>query len=112
MTSTQMPADITAATADQVLDRLVVARAVEPTRDPEEREQTLIELISIVESRREPLDRARAYFQQRLSRRSDDFEATHGLQMVEGALVLIAHSETRAPSPTRRRRRSTRLRQR
>jgi|GEM_PF-4709625 hypothetical protein len=80
-----------ATTTDAIIDRLLVARATEPPHRAGTRKRAVAALAAIAGHRREPLDRARAHFQKRLSRRSDDYEATRGLQMVEAALVHIAH---------------------
>ena len=46
-------------------------------------------LLADARGRREPLERLRASYQQRLRRASDDFEATDGLRVVERALTLL-----------------------
>lgn len=100
-----MPADAhTIHAADDPLHAAVLDRAVEPTRTPNERARAIDALVAISGSRREPLERARAEFQRRLARRSDDFDATQGLRMVEGALGLVGHPQW-APLPPRRGRR-------
>jgi hypothetical protein len=74
------------ATDDAALHRALAAQAVEPTR-PEGRERVSADLLTMAGDRTEPLERVRAGLQRRLARRSDDFEATHALRLVEGALV-------------------------
>jgi hypothetical protein len=47
------------------------------------------ELVAEAGGRREPLERIRGSYQERLRRASDDFEATDGLRVVERALALL-----------------------
>lgn len=92
---------------DDRLHLALVDRAVEPTPTPDERARAIDALVAMSGSRREPLERARAEFQRRLARRSDDFDATQGLRMVEGALGLVDRPGGlwAPPSPRRGRRR-------
>jgi hypothetical protein len=46
-------------------------------------------LVAEAGGRREPLERLRGSYQERLRRASDDFEATDGLRVVERALTLL-----------------------
>lgn len=82
-----MPATIRVLpTDDATLHEALAARAVEPT-EPEARQSAVAGLLALAGDRTQPLERVRAEFQRRLARRSDDFEATHALRLVEGALV-------------------------
>jgi hypothetical protein len=47
------------------------------------------DLIELTGCQREPLERLRSGYQQRLHRASDDFDATDGLRVVELALTLV-----------------------
>jgi hypothetical protein len=71
------------------LHRALVACAVQPTATALDRERAVVELIALAGGRREPLDRLRLTFHGRLTHRSDDFEATQGLRLTEGALGRI-----------------------
>jgi hypothetical protein len=91
---------------DDRLHFALVDRAVEPTPTPDERARAIDALVAMSGSRREPLERARAEFQRRLAWRSDDFDATQGLRVVEGALGLVDRpGGLWAPPPPRRGRR-------
>jgi hypothetical protein len=81
-----MPATMSVLPTDATLHEALAARAVEPT-EPEARQSAVADLLALAGDRTEPLERVRAEFQRRLARRSDDFEATHALRLVEGALV-------------------------
>ena len=69
------------------LHQMLSTRALEPARTPEARERTIADLLALAGDRREPLEVARAEMLRRLARRTDDFEATHALRLIEGALV-------------------------
>ena len=69
------------------LHRALADRALAPAHTPEDRERAIADLLDLAGARREPLEAVRGEFQRRLSRRSDDFDATHALRLVEGALV-------------------------
>ena len=62
-------------------------RALERAATPEDRDRAIAALLDLAGARREPLEAVRAELQRRLSRRSDDFDASHALRLVEGALV-------------------------
>lgn len=69
------------------LHRALANRALEPAPTPEDRERAITALLELAGARREPLEAVRGEFQHRLARRSDDFDATHALRLVEGALA-------------------------
>ncbi|MGE3447808.1 MAG: hypothetical protein AB7H92_09545 [Microbacteriaceae bacterium] len=69
------------------LHRALADRALEPAPTPEDRERAITALLELAGARREPLEVVRGEFQHRLARRSDDFDATHALRLVEGALA-------------------------
>ena len=87
---------------DATLHRALAMRAVEPTT-PEERGHAVAGLLALAGDRVEPLEGVRAEFQRRLARRSDDFEATHALRLVERALVQAARPPGRQPGGRSRR---------
>lgn len=74
------------ATVDAPLHQALAARAVEPTK-LEERPRAVADLLALAGDRTKPLEGIRVEFQRRLARRSDDFEATHALRLVEAALA-------------------------
>jgi hypothetical protein len=92
---------------DDRRDVALVSRAVEPAPTPDGRAGAIDELITLAGGCREPLERARDALQRRLWRRSDDFEATQGLRIIEGALGRVARpDEPWASRPRRRGRRA------
>ena len=74
---------------DAELHRTLVACAVQPTATALDRERAIVDLVALAGGRPEPLDRLRLEFHRRLTYRSDDFEATQGLRLTEGALGRI-----------------------
>jgi hypothetical protein len=81
-------------------------RAVES--DSENRDRVAEELVVMTGDRREALDRVRARFQRRLLSRSDDFEATKGLRVVERALPRTSYRDGPWQAQQREARRSYR----
>ena len=69
------------------LHRTLVSRAMEPAPTPEARERAIADLLELAGARQEPLEVARGTLHRRLARRTDDFEATNALRLVEGALA-------------------------
>jgi len=92
---------------DGRLHRELMARALQPTATPEDRESVIAELIALAGDRPEPLERVRLEFHRRLTHRRDDFDATGGLRLVEGALGMVSRpdGEWRRQIRERRRRR-------
>jgi hypothetical protein len=76
----------------------IVRRAVQPASTPGDR-TLAAELLDIAGDRRAPLDAVRAELQRRLARRSDDFEATRALRLVEGALTLARRADGAGDRP-------------
>jgi hypothetical protein len=66
-----------------------MARAVQPTATARDLERAIVDLVALAGGRPEPLDRLRLEFHRRLTHRRDDFEATQGLRLAEGALGRI-----------------------
>ena len=93
---------------DETLHQTLRALALQPVSTPDDRARAIAELLQVAGSRREPLEAVRGEFQRRLMARSDDFEATHALRLVEGALVQAAWPAGPWPSTPRRRRRNRR----
>lgn len=85
------PDVVTSAVGERFLDRL---EARPRGGDPEViRQRQASWLTSRTGMRRGPLRQLRAHYQQRLQRRTDDFEAAEGLQVVEGALASLPRPE-------------------
>jgi hypothetical protein len=79
------------------LHRALITRAVKPASTPGHRERSIIELLDLAGARRVSRWTPSSRVQRRLARRSDDFDATDALCMVEGAPVRA----TRPDSPWR-----------
>ena len=90
------------------LHRTLATRALEPAPTPEARAQAIGELLDLSGGRREPLESVRGELQGRLARSSDDFDATHALRLVEGALARAARPDGPWSWATRERRRRRR----
>jgi hypothetical protein len=72
-------------TAAETIDR----RGEPPMSAAERRSRRADELIASVDGRRDLVEQMRADLQDRLHRRSDDFEATAQLRVVETALTRL-----------------------
>jgi len=67
----------------------VEERAIELARHGSLNDEAINELVRMADGGRAPLEAAARRFVARLHRRSDDFEATNGLRLVNSALVRI-----------------------
>lgn len=104
----------------------VEERAVELARRAPLSDGAVSELVELAGGRRDPLESAARTFVARLHRRSDDYEATNALRLVNRALVRIGwddsgcprlasavtlgHEQAEALGPSHRRRIRSRLR--
>lgn len=77
----------------------IARRAAELTHNPDP-DAAVSELVALAGHQRRPLQDAQCTFVARLHRRSDDFEATHALRLLQRALDAVGWDSTPAAPPT------------
>jgi hypothetical protein len=90
------------------LHQALVTRALEPAPTPEDRERSIADLLELSGFRREPLEAVQDELQRRLARRTDDFDASLALRLIEGALTRATRQDGPWAWSARQRRRRRR----